>query len=342
MFNYFRKLLIIFSFLCFFSILIAPITHAVLSLDIKIDTGAIYFRGEFAEFYILTSYNGSLVNVTFLSIILYRPDSPAISLIPTIISIGLYKITYQIPINAIAGTYVLVVTAKYSFNGNTVYGSSLKSFLISDKLTSWDAKLLSIENKIATIQTDINIIKVNISNINARIISISGRIATIETDIGTIKSDIGVINGKISFINGTLVKIKSDLGMIETDLNSINGKLKKIDGDIVEIQTDIQSIYVTLNNINARIVNIENNTATILTDVGIIRGKIVKIEGNVMFIQTDIGEVKITIPKEFEVTRINILPPVYIAAVFAIITTIILIFPIIKKRIKKKYRKELK
>jgi membrane-bound ClpP family serine protease len=92
-----------------------------------------------------------------------------------------------------------------------------------------------------------------------------------------------------------------------------------------------------LNDINAKIAHIEEDIATIQTDIGTIRGKIIKMEGNVMFIQTDLGEVKITIPKEFEKTRISLLPPAYIAAIFATIAVFVLIFPFLKKKIKKKH-----
>jgi predicted nucleic acid-binding Zn-ribbon protein len=329
-----RKSLIFILFL-FLSFQFIKITQAILPLDIEIDTGTIYFRGEIAEFYILTSYNGTAVD-SLLTLNLYGPSAISISSL-THVATGLYKARFQIPSNALTGVYTLVVSAIYDLgDGNIAKGISLKSFLISDKLTSWDSKLISIENKIATIQTDIGIIKVNISNINASLISISGRIATIQTDIGIIKSDIGTINGKISYINKTLVAINTDLGMIETDLININAKLKRIIEEIAEIQTDIGIINVTLNDINAKIAHIEEDIATIQTDIGTIRGKIIRMEGNVMYIQTDLGEVKITIPKEFEKTRTSLLPPAYIAAIFAIIAVFILIFPFIKKKVKKK------
>jgi hypothetical protein len=217
-----RKSLIFILFL-FLSFQFIKITQAILPLDIEIDTGTIYFRGEIAEFYILTSYNGTAVD-SLLTLNLYGPSAISISSL-THIATGLYKARFQIPSNALTGVYTLVVSAIYDLgDGNIAKGISLKSFLISDKLTSWDSKLISIENKIATIQTDI----------------------------------------------------------------------------------------------------------------GTIRGKIIRMEGNVMYIQTDLGEVKITIPKEFEKTRTSLLPPAYIAAIFAIIAVFILIFPFIKKKVKKK------
>lgn len=340
------------------------ITNAILPLDIEIDAGAIYFRGEIAEFYILISYNGTVINPSTITLNLYGPTSISISSL-THVATGLYKVRCQIPSNALTGVYALVVSATYDLgSGNIARGISLKSFLISDKLTSWDSKLISIENKIATIQTDIRIIKVNISSINANLTSISGRIVAIQTDIGLIKTDVRTINGKITSINKTLAIIETDLGMIETELININAKLKRITEKVAEIQTDIGTVNVTLKDINAKIAHIKGNTATILTDigainvtlkdvgakvthierdvatiqtdVGTIHGKIIKMEGNVMFIQTDLGEVKITIPKEFEKTRISLLPPAYIAAIFAIIAVFILIFPFIKKRVRKK------
>jgi PKD repeat protein len=187
-------------------------------LEVNVDVGTIHFRGETAEFYIQTIYKGTPVDATTIDATLFKPDGSHETLSPSKVSTGLYKATYAIPADAQTGSYVLTVEATYSQPTIDSKGASLKSFLVSDTLTGWNAWLVSIKDDMGTIKTDIGMIKANLTDVNATLVSIDGRIATIETDIGTIKTDIETINAKIASIEGNWVTITSDLGTIKQEM----------------------------------------------------------------------------------------------------------------------------
>ena len=156
----------------------------------------------------------------------------------------------------------------------TINGCGIDGFIISPTLMGMNAMLIGIEGDIATINTNIGLIQLDLAAINAKLSSIQGSIATIETDIGTIQTDISTINGAISSIQGNIATITSDLGTITTDIADINAHLASIDVSIVTITTDIGTIETTLSSINGRLTTIEGDVATIMTDVGAIELKL--------------------------------------------------------------------
>jgi|GEM_PF-1169531 len=266
------------------------VTEAVVKLDVDVDVGSIHFRGEMAEFYILVSCLGEPIN-TGISAVLYYNGASHTDLSSSVESIttGLYRVTYTIPVDASAGTYVLVVKASIL----TLRGTALKSFLLSATLTGWNGWLTEIRGDIATIKTDVGAIKVSLEAVNARLDSIDGEIATIETDMGTIQTDISTIHAVLTSINGTLATIQSDIGTIQVNLGQIHATLAALNGTVATIQSDLGTIETDIGNIQLQITHIEGNTTTISTALGTIQGTIVSIRGDVVIVKTDIGEVKI-------------------------------------------------
>jgi prefoldin subunit 5 len=262
-------------------------------LDVEADVGSIHFRGEMAEFYILVSYMGKPVDAE-ISAMLYYNGSLFTDLTDSEenVTTGLYMIQYSIPMNASAGTYALVVNAAHC----TLKGTALTSFLLSQTLTNWNAWIIDIQGKLATIQTDIGTIKVSLEAINARLVSIEGRIATIETDIGSIKTDISSINATLKSINGTMVTIQSNIGEIQITLTQINAKLAALNSTVAIIQTDIGIIKTTLEDIKLNISSIKGNIAYINTTLGDIQGILVSIQGDIATIKTDIGNITTSLP----------------------------------------------
>jgi hypothetical protein len=108
----------------------------VSELDIIVDVGTIYFRGETAEFYIQTSLNGVPTDITTMNPQLYLPDGTTTTLTYTRIATGLYKITYLLNgKNTKTGTYTLTIEANYTTNTITAYGTSIKTFLVK---STWE------------------------------------------------------------------------------------------------------------------------------------------------------------------------------------------------------------
>ena len=81
------------------------------SLVVTIDMGTIYFPGDTATAYVLTTVNGVPVgqqNVQ-LQVILFKPDGTNLTLTAAAIGTGVYKATYTIPsTGAVLGTYLVV------------------------------------------------------------------------------------------------------------------------------------------------------------------------------------------------------------------------------------------
>jgi hypothetical protein len=121
---------------------VAQLSTTVPPLDVSLDVGAIHFRGEIAEFYILVTSSGRRVDVSLNASILFsRTITELSSTDIERVDTGIYSVYHQIPANASTGTYALVVdVSRLILELNfTQTGSSLKSFLVSPTFTSWDA-----------------------------------------------------------------------------------------------------------------------------------------------------------------------------------------------------------
>jgi hypothetical protein len=83
------------------------------SLAVSIDMGTIYFHGDTAVAYILTTFNGVPTepqNVQ-LQVVLFRPDGTNLTMAAQSIGTGLYKASYTIPSTSLLGTYLVSARA---------------------------------------------------------------------------------------------------------------------------------------------------------------------------------------------------------------------------------------
>jgi len=202
------------------------------TLGVAVDSGSVYFRGETAEFSVLTTNNGEPTNTTAMEALLYHGSSLQANLTAfvQVVTTGMYRITYSIPADASFGTYTLLVKTEY-YNAR---GTNAKTFQISQMLT---AAITQIEDGIATIQTDLNTIRVNLTAINA---SISGLIvdakgtllAQITSSMGTLTTRLDLINATVTSINGNTATITTTLGEVKTQLT---GEVKT---QLVDLQTN--------------------------------------------------------------------------------------------------------
>lgn len=232
-------------------------------LSVEVDVGSIHFRGEKAEFFVLTTHKGSPVAVTDLNVDLYNPDGVSENLTMRIqeITIGFYKIGYEIPINASEGTYSLLVEARYLTKYVDSRGASFKSFLLSPTLTLWNElyipMLAKVDENIGTILTEMGYIQVNLTAINAIIVGVTKEVATIKTAIGDVKIDLQAINATILSIiektSGYSLELNSTLGRLHLKLDNLtqfmidsNSTLLGIQGDIYIIRTDLGIIQTDL------------------------------------------------------------------------------------------------
>jgi hypothetical protein len=136
-------------------------------------------------------------------------------------------------------------------------------------------------------------------------------------------------------INATVVEVKDGMATVlagqerlQVSLEAINAKLVSIEGDIATIKTDLGTVKTSLDAINAKLVSIEGDIATIKTDLGAIKGTVTSISEGVATIKTDLGTVKAAIPG-VKAAADALFVPVWVAAAFAIIATILAIVSIV-------------
>jgi len=237
--------------------------HAVFSptppLQVQADVGSLHFPGETAEFYILVSFQGSLVNATAKSFKLYFEGILRAELTGEPIATGLYRIIWgPIPIDARTGTYTLVIQMEYQvMEYQVARGNTLKSFLISPGFGDAGARLIDIQNKIATILIpDVGYIRANLTTINAKLNSIQGSVANITTTLGTITANLDDINATITELivdskGEILVKIDTALGPITTKLNTIGTDVTTIKGDTATVKTTLDDVETSLGSVQS-------------------------------------------------------------------------------------------
>ncbi len=176
-------------------------------LDITAKVGTVHFRGEIAEFYVETSLYGNAINASIWEADLYYDggtEQVNLTANVEIVTVGLYRISYNIPSDAATGTYVLSVKASFRTGMVTATGCATASFIISPTLTSQDGYITDIKDGIATIVIpNLDPIEANLTQINAKVTSIEGDTATIETDIGTVKTSVENVGDLISGIDET-------------------------------------------------------------------------------------------------------------------------------------------
>ena len=226
------------------------------TMDVTVDVGSMHFGGEIAEFSILTTNSGQTVNATKLEAFLYSGSVLLTDLTSLVqqVDTGLYMIQYNIPIDALPGTYTLLVKAGY----HNAMGASIKSFQISPTLVSWDNQITTISGDVATILAGQNMIQLNLTAINARLVNIEGSVAMIDSAVGGLQADLSSINatlvdieGDITMIDSAVAVIDSAVGTLQIDLNSISAEVTSINGDIATISTTLGDIEVKIDGVQS-------------------------------------------------------------------------------------------
>jgi len=103
---------------------VTPQPSSSSSLTLMISVGSIYFPGDKATVFVLSSLNGSPTQMQTIQLKLLVPNGTSTSLTLTSVSPGLYKASYNVPTTGSTGTYALIATAKI----NGVNATSLGNF----------------------------------------------------------------------------------------------------------------------------------------------------------------------------------------------------------------------
>jgi subtilisin family serine protease len=215
-------------------------------LNVLVDVGAIHFRGEIATFHVYTVFNGNAVNATVASATLYKPDGANETLSLQEVANGLSTFSYMLPDDAEGGSYALVVNAVYSAETVQSTGTGLKSFLVSPTLSGWNPMLITVNQSLGTIRTDIGLINVRLDALNASLMNIDGEIVILNSTLGTIRSDLDTIGFKVTAINGTTATINTVVGIINGTVTSIKDeKATIVIQGIGQIETDVSNLKAT-------------------------------------------------------------------------------------------------
>jgi len=237
-------------------------------LAVEMDVGSIHFRAETAEFYVLTTLNGAPVDVTEITATIHKPDRTTETLTAEHIAASIYLITYNIPANASAGTYTLSVQA----NVDSVNGASLRSFLVSLTLTDWSAILLAVKDGVATVQTDIGVIKMDLASTDAKIVATQGDVVTIQTDVGEIKTDVAYIKPIVENSNATVVTIDGDIATVKTVVGEIQGTITSIQEGVAIVKTNVGEVKADLPDLDGTTSTLSSISTTGLSVSSILSG----------------------------------------------------------------------
>jgi len=221
----------------------------VTPLNVQVDVGALQFRGEVVTFHVYTAFNGSAANATVTSALLYKPDGSNQTLTVQPVAEGLCKVSYTLPADAETGSYALVITAGYSSSVVQSVGTAFKSFLVSPTFSGWNALLVSVNESVGTIRTDLGLVNVRLDALNVTLARIEGDVVTLNSSLGTIQSDLETIGFKVTAINGTTATMETVLGIVNGTVTSIrDGKATIIIQGIGQVESDVSSLKVERGN----------------------------------------------------------------------------------------------
>ena len=94
------------------------------TVSLTVSVGSIYFPGDTAAIYVLSTSNGSPMPAGTISLSILFPNGTSRSLALQSVSTGVYKASYKVPSTNSLGTYALIATAQQ----NSVSASALGSF----------------------------------------------------------------------------------------------------------------------------------------------------------------------------------------------------------------------
>jgi hypothetical protein len=105
-------------------------------LDVNIDVGTMYFKGETAEFYVQITFYGKPIDVATMDVKLYMPNGTITTLAYSRIATGLYRIRYTISgRGSMIGTYTVVVEVTQASSALDAYGTSIRAFIVK---STWE------------------------------------------------------------------------------------------------------------------------------------------------------------------------------------------------------------
>lgn len=212
-----------------------------LALSVTADVGSVYFGGEIAQFRVLVSFLGKPVNASKLTAVLYGVGGEVVGRYSypeniTILDTGVYEFSYLVDAG-VNGTYTMVLHAEYL----ELKASTLKSFIVSQTLSGWDATIAEIKNDIATVVIpELGEIKLNLTEINATLVDVI---------VGVNKT----LTGMLLKGEEIWLQINSSLGLLSVKLSDIEPKVVNIEDGVLSVQTSIGTVETKIDDVSTSV-----------------------------------------------------------------------------------------
>jgi len=198
------------------------------------------------------------------------------------------------------GSYVAGDIDSYSPAAYTCFTVTTEGDPIVAYLEGMNATVMALDGTIATLDTTIGELQVDLAAVGATVTSISGDVATIKTDVGTIKSSLSTLSASISSVSSGMATLQTSVGSVQTSLASIDAVIGSMYGDLLTIDTTIGSFETSLDSIDATVSGLDSDVTALIGDVasidtvlGSVAGTVTSMEGTLATIETDLGTVKV-------------------------------------------------
>ncbi|MEN3059379.1 MAG: hypothetical protein ABC542_01700 [Candidatus Methanosuratincola petrocarbonis] len=125
----------------------------------------------------------------------------------------------------VAGNFPIYAYATFNVTttGDLIVGDLMD--YMNSSFSSLDAKLVAIEDDVATVQTTLGTMQTSIDNLDAKVVALQGDVATVQTILGQINGTVTAINGNVATIETDVGTIKADVSAVKSDTSSMKGFL---------------------------------------------------------------------------------------------------------------------
>jgi hypothetical protein len=106
-------------------------------------------------------------------------------------------------------------------------------------LTTGDLIFMGIEDGVASILTDVGVVKTSLTALDAKI-------TQIRTDLLTVATSIGSVRLAVADVDATVTSIEGDVATVQTTVGSIKGTVENIKGNVATVKTDVGTIEANL------------------------------------------------------------------------------------------------
>ncbi|MEM2424558.1 MAG: hypothetical protein QXM00_08795 [Candidatus Bathyarchaeia archaeon] len=130
-------------------------------------------------------------------------------------------------------------------------------------LNSMNVVLTSVEGNVASLVTDVGVIKTNVGNLVKALSDLNAVVTDIKDDVATIKTDVGTV--------------KTSVSNLASLLNSVGAKVDSVSGDVATIKTDVGAIKAkvgVLDTISSKVDTMSGKVDSVSGKVDAVSGKV--------------------------------------------------------------------